>query len=169
MSLHRLLQAKNHQWTLWQACGTLMTIWGVLKLLVLLKGIRGCVSQKCFWNPRGSRFSCPTIYCYYLIHPPDVCISVSVSFLVEGQWQRKKSISAIYIVKWGEIRSLSENKFLSLCLYMCLHVSEVYDHRARVGRICWVQSLCIIHSLTAEEDLVSFWMQVLMLSIIHVW
>ncbi len=122
--------------------------------------------QKCFWNPRGSRFSCPTNHCYYLIHPPDVCISVKWELSCRRP-VAKEEVHLCYL--HHKMRSLSENKFPSLCLYMCLHVSEVYDHKAAVGRICWVQSLCMVHSLTAEEDLVSFWMQVLMLPLIHVW
>jgi len=170
VSLHRLLQAKNHQWTLWQACGTWMTILkGVEASRLIERNQRLCSGRNVFGIQEVLDF---------LVQPTTVitlsilqmCVSLwSESCLVEGQWQRKKSTSAIYIVKWGEIRSLSEKKFPSLCLYMCLYVSEVYDDKATVGRICWVQSLCIVHSLTAEEDLVSFWMQVLMLSCIHVW
>jgi hypothetical protein len=63
VSLHRLLQAKNHPLMLWQACGTSKVISrGVEVSHVIERNQRLRSGRNFFGIQSGSGFSCPTSY-----------------------------------------------------------------------------------------------------------
>jgi hypothetical protein len=110
--MHRLLQAKNHQLTLWQPCGTWRTISkGVEVSHLIERNQRLCSSSNVF----GMK-----VHLDFLVQPatvPKLCILCVYHCKVRVVLQRA---TAAYIFKWGEIRILCEKKFPSLCLYVYL-------------------------------------------------
>ncbi len=123
MSLNRLLQAKNHQLMLWQACGTEEEFQRTLKHLILLKGTWGCVFTemflkcKCFWIFLSNQplfLSYTSFRCVYLC-------KVRV-FLQRASASKGRSPPMLFTAlrKVKMILSISENKFPSLCVLMCM-------------------------------------------------
>ncbi len=110
--MHRLLQAKNHQLTLWQPCGTWRTISkGVEASHLIERNQRLCPGSNVF----GMK-----VHLYFLVQPATILnLSILCVYLCEVRVVLQRA-TAVYIFKWGEIRILCEKKFPSLCLYLYL-------------------------------------------------
>jgi len=110
--MHRLWQAKNHQLTLWQPCGTWWTISKGVEASRLIE------RNQRLWS--GSNVFGMKVDLDFLVQPAtvrNVCILCVYRCKVGVVLQRA---TAVYIFKWGEIRILCEKKFPYLCLYVYL-------------------------------------------------
>jgi hypothetical protein len=124
----------NRQLTLWQPCGTSRTISKGVEASYLIDRNQRLCDRNVFGIQEVLDF---------LFQPATVlnlCILCVYLCKVRVVLQRT---TTVYMLKWGEIRSLSENKFPSLCLYVYLRSMPTRLRQAELHECLTSHPACV--------------------------